>query len=223
MNSKLGMFSSVVAIGVLLLFVPVSSVVNAQENDRYYEDYQKYEIDRKSYSDVKYKEDKKKEPSMLLVKKDVLYCDVIANGTDLSRGCSITDESTVVGFEGPDSDRYVQECTLTEGDEGRLCESLDEDAFTMMVTDDIKIPGSKEGTKITFNGERYTVTEDVNIGEIRESIDSLCQKTGFDSGFIFEFVENPVFICTVFDNCSGIVEDKELKECTFENYLVFID
>ncbi|MGD1837231.1 MAG: hypothetical protein ACPKPY_04140, partial [Nitrososphaeraceae archaeon] len=166
---------------------------------------------------------KMKEPQMLLVKKDVLYCDVLANGTNNVNGCNISEELPLVGFQGPDSGRYVQDCTV----DAEVC-LINESIFDILVTDNIEFPGSEEGTKLNFNGERYTVTEDINAGVIIQDDDSLCQESGFDSGFVFNFeldgsALDSVFICTIFEDCSGIVEDGELKECIIKNYLVFVD
>ena len=214
MNSKFGMFS-VLVLGVMMLFIPASSLANAQEYDKYYEDEQ-YKKDNKSNEPViiiknepiqKKEKKKMKEPPMLIVKKDVLYCDLIANGTDFG-GCNSP-------FPGPNSDRYVQECTADF-----LGCSIDESSFNMVIRDDIEFPGSEEGTKLNFNGERFTVTEDVNLLEgIQQNsiVNSQCQEVGFDGGF---FLDN-LSICTLNEGeCSGIVQDSELKECTVKNYVV---
>ena len=42
---------------------------------------------------------------------------------------------------------------------------MNESSFDMIVTDNIEFPGSEDGTKINFNGERYTVNEDVKLFE----------------------------------------------------------
>ena len=213
MNFKFGIFS-VLALGIMMLLIPASSsLANAQEYDQYYEDEQ-YKKDNKSNEPViiiknepiqKKEKKKMKELPMLIVKKDVLYCDEIADGTGLSCG---------EFFPGPDSDRYVQECT----DDSLGC-SIDESSFDMVIRDDIEFPGSEEGTKLNFNGERFTVTEDVNVGEIRQNefVNSECQKVGFDGGFFLERLS----ICTLNEGeCSGIVQTSELKECTVKNYVV---
>ena len=249
MNSKFGMFS-VLVLGIMMLLIPATSVANAQEyDDRYYEE-QYEKVDKKSYNEPykkederksyyiddndKYKKDDKekseepiiiiknepivkkdkkkkmKEPPMLIVKKDVLYCDEIANG--MSPLVCLTEEDGP--FEGPDSDSYVQECT----DDNFGC-SIDEASFNIIVTDDIEFPGSEEGTKLNFNGERFTVTEDVNVGGIEQngSVNSQCQEVGFDGGFLLD----NLLICTLNEGeCSGIVQDSELKECTVKNYVV---
>ena len=212
MNSKFGMFS-VLVLGIMMLLIPVSSLANAQEYDQYYENEQ-YKKDNKSDEPViiiknepiqKKEKKEKKEHPMLLVKKDVLYCDRLTNSTGTNCGFPIP---------GPYSDRYVQECTTNNF----LCNTIDEAAFDMIVTDNIEFPGSEDGKKITFNGERFTVTEDANIGEIRqiEGVNSVCQEIGFDGGF-----ELAGFImCTLNEGeCSGIIQDGELKECTIKNYV----
>ena len=95
MDSKLGMFS-VLALGVMLLIPASSLLANAQEYDSYYNnnDNDEYYYEKDYYPQ---KDDKmKKEPPMLLVNKEVLFCNVIANGT--SGVCSFPN------FPGPVSD-----------------------------------------------------------------------------------------------------------------------
>ena len=249
MNSKVGMFS-VLVIGVMMLLIPATSVANAQEyEDRYYEDKQYKKVYKKSYNesynkenerksfyndDIKYKKDdreksdepviiiknepiqkkekkKMKEPPMLLVKKDVLYCDFTVDQGNVP--CLV--ESDLVG---PNSDKYVQECN-----NDFVCDRVNESSFDMIVTDNIEFPGSEDGKKINFNGERYTVTEESNIGIIDSNIeiDFECQEAGFDGGFILEGDFPILLFCTVFEgDCSGIVHYDEIKECTIENYLI---
>ena len=194
----------------------------------YYNDNEKYKKDDKEKSDepviiiknepiVKKEKKMMKEPPMLVVKKDVLYCDDIANSKDI--GCF--DGGDVP--PGPDSGRYVQECN--DGPLEGLCDEVNESSFDMIVTDNIEFPGSEDGKKITFNGERYTVSEEQNIGfKDNNGINSACQEAGFDLGFSvipFASFANEAFFCTVFEgDCSGIVQDGELKKCTVKNYLV---
>ena len=248
MNSKFGMFS-VLVLGVMMLLIPATSIANAQEyNDRYYEDEQYEKIDKKSYMEqykkkdderksyyndgkekneepviiiknepIQEKEKKKiKEPSMLLVKKDVLYCDVIADGS-FSGFCN--EDGSI---EGPESNRYVQICN----DDNPICNDFNEVAFDMIVTDDIEFPGSEEGTKLNLNGERFTVTEDSNIGFIEqdELVNSQCLEAGFNGGFNVEFLGGSLIsICKLnVGECSGIIPDGEIKECTVKNYIVFL-
>ena len=59
-----------------------------------------------------------KEPPMILVKKDVLYCDNIANGT--VSFCVVEEDKL-----GPDSDRYVQDCIVPNRFE-IVCDNFDE-------------------------------------------------------------------------------------------------
>ena len=220
---------SVLVFGIMMLLIPASSVANAQEyEDRYYEDEQYKKVDKKNSSDepviiiknepIQKKEKKKmKEPPMLLVKKDVLYCDEIANGT--SFGCDGRDI-------GPDSDVYVQECTATNQPYSDVCEQVNEEFFDITVTDNIEFQGSEEGTKLNFNGERYTVTEEQF--PFVEELDSGCQGFGFDTGFdVFIQADGSfqeIFVCTLFEGeCSDIVQKNELKECTVKNYIVGLD
>ena len=244
MNSKFGMFS-VLVLGVMMLLIPATSIANAQEyDDRYYEDKQYEKVDKKSYNEPYKKEDERKsyynddkekseepviiiknEPSvkkekkkmkelpMILIKKDVLYCDEIANGE--SDNCFGDN-----GLPGPESDRYVQECF---GGFQEFCNLIDESSFDMIITDNIEFPGSEDGKKITFNGERYTVSEEPNIGveEQNAELNSICQEAGFDGGFFVIGLGFDALFCTVFEGeCSEIVQNGELKECTVKNYLV---
>ena len=231
-TNKIGVFGALL-FGIMMLLIPATSMVSAQENDRYgktnndvyYEDDRYYEEiqynDRNGYYEDEYvyeeyyyppsHKDKKKEPSMLIVKKDVLYCDVIANGT--GRDCGFSP------IPGPDSDRYVQECIADDF----LCDNLNEATFEMIVTDNVEFPGSEEGKKLNFDGERYAVTEGTNLGIIERNSDFpfQCQIAGFDDGFI---LGTDIAICTVFEGeCSGIIQDGELKECTVKNYVVAVD
>ena len=239
MNSKFEMFS-ILVFGIVMLLIPASSLANAQE----YEDKEYKKIDKKSYNEQYKKKDERKayynddkekseepliiiknepivkkekkkemkEPPMLLVKKDVLYCDFVV-GEETSP-CSSDN-----GIAGPDSGKYVQQCN----DNDFVCENINESSFDMIVTDNIEFPGSEKGKKINFNGERYTVSEEPNIGIVGqdEGLDNQCQEAGFDSGFIVEGDFPLLIFCTVFDGeCSGIVQDGELKECTVKNYLI---
>ena len=256
MNSKFGMFSVLVLGIMMLLIPASSLANAQEYEDRYYEDKEYKKIDKKSYNEPYKKEDERKsyynddneqykkdnkekseepviiiknepiqkkekkkmmkEPPMLLVKKDVLYCDSIANDEEPFR-CNIESD-----IPGPDSGRYIQECNNNEF----VCDRVDESSFDMIVTDNIEFPGSEDGKKITFNGERYTVSEEPNIGFINQNsnLNANCQEAGFDGGLeLFGFGFDAEF-CTVFEGkCSGIVQDGELKECTIKNYLVDFD
>ena len=224
--------------------------------DKYYEDEQYEKIDKKSYNesykkddegksnysddDDKYKKDVKekseepiiiiknepiqkkekkkmmKEPPMLVVKKDVLYCDDIVNNV-APFTCDI--ESDILG---PDSGSYIQDC----GNDEFVCDIIHESSFDMIVTDNIEFPGSEDGKKINFNGERYTVTEEFNLGieEPNSFRNSQCQEAGFDGSLDIFLFGTDIEICTIFEGeCSGIVQDGELKECTIKNYLVDLD
>ena len=234
-KSKIGVFS-ILAFGVLMLLIPATSIVNAQEYDRYgkvndvyFGDNMYYEeiqySDRNGYYEDKYvyeeyyyppshKDKKEKEPSMLLVKKDVLYCDSY-DGSDQS----CRENGNIIGLE---SGRYGQDCTTTMGSAGEVCNNINEETFTIMVTDKVEFPGSENGTKLTFNGERFTVTENVNVGtKFVDNANSLCQEAGFDSGFFVGLDNTAVLICTLNEgDCSGIIQDGELKECTVKNYVI---
>ena len=213
MNSKFGIFS-VLIFGVMMLLIPAAaaSLVNAQEYDQYYENELYKKKDDKKSSDesviimknepIQKKEKKeKKEPSRLLVKKELLFCDEIANGTDNSCGGD--------GFLGPNSYRYVQECNATTGIEGDTCENIDHSLFEIIVTDNIEFPGSEEGTKLNFNGERYTVreNEEFDFGFPSEVLPSACKASVFDDGIVIS-VESGIIAgsCISFEGeCNGIV------------------
>ena len=73
--------------------------------------------------------------------------------------------------------------------------------------------------------ERFTVTEDLNFGELQqdEFVASQCQEAGFDDGFRLSFGTDliPMVFCVDFEGyCSGIISNGELKECTVTNYVV---
>ena len=222
-KTKIGVFGALL-FGVMILLIPATSIASAQEyedrygkvNDVYYEDdryYYEDDNDEYVYEEYYYPKNKnEKEPPMLLVKKDVLYCDVLANGTDTNCGFN--------PIPGPDSERYVQECTA----DIFLCNNITEDSFKMIVTDDVEFPSSEDGTKLNFNGERYTVTEEQNIGNIvQDNANSVCQESGFDSGFTVIFSDNLYLICVLNEGeCSGIIQDGELNECTIKNYLTAV-
>ena len=220
-------------IGVMMLLIPSSSLGNVQKYDNNYEDEQFYDgvyrnddyknqtmkmINHTRKKDDKtdepiiiiknesiVKKEKMKESPMFLVKKDVLYCDSFS-GTN--------DQRCIDSIPPPNSERWVQTCTL----DNQVCNTIDEELFKMIVTDDIEFSGSEDGTKLNLNGDRFTVTEEVNLGREDPETTSLCQEAGFDNGFLLN--EN-IIICTEFeDECSGIVEKGELKECTVENYVV---
>ena len=229
MNSTVVMFS-VLIIGIMMLFIPSTSLANAQEyDDRHYEDEQYYDS---GYRDDDYKKsgyendktdepiiiiknepivkkDKKKmmkEPPMLLVKKDVLYCDSFSG---------VSDQRCIDPIPDKNSERWVQTCSL----DNEVCNTIDEEFFNMIVTDDVKFSGSEDGTKLNLNGERFTVTEMASMGQQQDQETTLlCQEAGFDDGFL---VNENIIICTLFEGkCSGIVEREELKECTVKNYVV---
>ncbi|MGD1837591.1 MAG: hypothetical protein ACPKPY_05985, partial [Nitrososphaeraceae archaeon] len=135
------------------------------ENEQYKKDYKSDEpiIIIKNEPIIKEEKKKMKEPPMLLVNKEILFCDVIANGT--SDFCELP-------LPGPDSNRYVQKCT------SEICQDINPTIFDIKITPDIVFEGSQEGTKLNFNGERFTVTEESTL--IDEEFVLSCQKAGFD-------------------------------------------
>ena len=230
-NYKIGVFSALI-FSVLMLTIPASSLANAQEYNKDYEENTVYEEsynkeDKKSSEDpliiiknepFKHKEKKKekkmKEPAMLLVEKEVLFCDTIAS--DEGNFC----ENDLPNLPGPDSGRYV-ECT----DEGFFdaCEKINAELFNIVVTDDIEFLGSEEGTKLTYNGERYTVTEENTLTFESDEDVAECQASGFDSATGVFTEDLDALVCILFEgDCSGFVQDKELKECTVKNYVVAV-
>ena len=241
-TKNVGIFS-ILAFGIMMLLIPATSIASAQEYDRYYEEKDRhsndygYENDRyyedyrqTSYDDPYKKNDKDsnkpviiienkvpvkkkvmKEPPMVLVNKEVLFCDVIANGTD-----SICFDPSPPDFPGPNSDRYVQECTSEQ------CEDINTEIFDLTLTSDVEFPASEEGTKLNIKGERYTVVEENIIPG--GPFPFFCQQSGFDTAT--EHIVDGLFVgsCMIAEgDCSGFVQEGELKECTIKNYVVSIE
>ena len=231
MNSKFGMFS-VLVFGVIMLLIPASSLANAQEYGQYYENKSyEYNDDKKNNEPVIivknepiYKKEKKekKEPPILFVKKELLFCDSIASKNDDETSCDRPNSDL---FLGPDSGRYIKGCSSEE------CEGINPSIFDIKITDDIKFSGSEKGTIVNLNGggERFTVIEKKSKTESsspQENINNICQFSGFDGGIIglFDINEEREFTsCILFEgDCSGLVQDKEQKECIVKNYVVNI-
>ena len=251
MNSKIGMFS-ILTLGVMMLLIPATSIANAQEydkyykekerynddysydNERYYDDYRQTD-DRKSYYEEPYKkgdkkdkpviivknepipqkEKKMKEPPMVLVNKELLFCDLIANGTE--NDCILRNQNGPPSFPEPDSDRYVENCTNEQ------CEDIEIDSFEFTLLPQVDFPASEEGTKLNIVGERYTVVEKNEF--INSPYPFFCQNSGFDTA-VFTPLENGLaaLSCVLFEGeCSGFVQDGELKECTVKNYVVEVE
>ena len=220
---------------------------NDNNNDRYYDDYrqtsydkQYKKVDNKKESDRpviivdnkipiphhEKKEKKMKEPPMVLVTKEVLFCDDIANGED--------DECFLDApfFPGPNSDRYVQQCN------DEICSEIEDSSFEIKVENANIFEGDEDGTKLTYNGERFTVTEENSnavetflVGQFAGPetslvLEQICQDSGFDSSYVFGMFGDgilPILSCVDFEGeCSGIVQDGELKECAVKNYVVWI-
>ena len=207
------------------------------ENERYYDDYRQTD-DRKSYYEEPYKkgdkkdkpvviiknepvpqkEKKMKEPPMVLVNKEVLFCDEIANGTSIE--CFEFEQQGPPTFPGPDSNRYVQDC------DNEQCEDIDASVFEIKIENANIFEGSEEGTKHNLDIRQYLVTEpgDNAFGFPAEEF---CEASGFDSGYaeILDFSEPDVLIsCVLFEGeCSGTVQYGEQKECTVKNYVVSIE
>ena len=216
---------SVLVLGIMILLISATSIANAQQYDSYYEDdryyYEDYDneyVYDEYYYPPQHKDKKHKESPMLLVDKEILFCDVIANGTSIS---CVEEFNNNIFVPKPDSNRYVQDCTNIQ------CQEINASLFTIKITDNIKFQGSEEGTKLNFNGERFTVTEEFIKTELSEDIKKICQDSGFYNGGIIKlFTENnnkelEFASCVLFEGeCSDIVQNKELKECTVENYVV---
>ena len=214
-----------------------------KRDDRYYDDYRPVD-DRKSYDSYQepYKKvdnkkendrpviivknkipipnqekEKKKEPPMVLVNKEILFCDLIANGTD--NQCFIEDEG--LSLPGPNSDRYVQNCNDEQ------CEDIDASTFKIKIENANVFEGSEEGTKHNLDVRQFLVTEesDDELGVfIIPPVKAFCQDAGFDSGYtdILDVNEpNIVASCVLFEgDCSGTVQFGEQKECTVKNYVI---
>ena len=222
---------SVLVLGVMMLLISATSIVNAQQyDDRYYykDDQYYYDDDDNEYVYDEYyypptHKDKKenKELPMVLVNKEILFCDTIANGTSIS---CVEEFNNNIFVPKPDSNRYVQDCTNIQ------CQEINASLFTIKITDNIEFPGSEQGTKLNFNGERFTVTEEFIKTKLSEDINKICKDFGFDNGGIIKLFNDETnnelkefASCVLFGDCSDIVQDKELKECTVENYVVAID
>ena len=187
------------------------------ENEiREYEKYQK-DYNKEVYKDkptiiienkVPVKKKVMKEPPMILVNKEVLFCDVIANGT--SSDC--VEEPFDV--PGPDSPRYVQDCNDAQ------CQDINSETFGLKVTDDKEFQGSEDGTKVSLDGKGFVVEENSNLGTSAGE-EFACVEAGFDSA-TFEDIGDGVVVasCVLFEGeCSGEIRHGELKECTVKNYV----
>ena len=198
------------------------------DNDKYYDDYRKTSYDNE-YKKVDKKEndrpviivenkipipqkdkEKKKEQSMILVNKEVLFCDSLANGTsDFCEG---------EGIPGPNSDRWVQQCNDEQ------CEDIDVELFTIKIDKDVEFQGSEDGTKINLSENTFVVKESGPVGDNVGPFGDLCEEAGFDDVTV-EFLDNDIIIsCLLYEGeCSGIIEDEKQRECTVKNHIIAID
>ena len=208
MSSRRGIFGALLFATILVM--PLTTFnANAQE----YIDYNKYNDKNKDYYFYPPK-DKKQDP-MLVVIKELFICeDLIEQGETFCDGEPF--------FPEPTSDRYV-ECT------DNTCDPLGPETFEITIEDKLVFEGSEEGTKINFNGERYTVVEESSQeNEINDKLDFLCKQSGFDEGLEQSFnilnEEIDVGVCAIFEGeCSGILKKGELNECTVKNYITSIE
>ena len=86
MNSKNGIFS-ILTLGVMMLLIPATSIANAQEYDKYYNEHERYNDDysyeneryyddyrqtddRKSYYEEPYKKSDKKDKPVVIIKNE---------------------------------------------------------------------------------------------------------------------------------------------------------
>ena len=71
----------------------------------------------------------------------------------------------------------------------------------LYVTDNIEFPGSEEGTKLNFKGERYTVTETGDSSENEEEFNIDCQRNGFDKGIVISamIITQRFASCVIFE------------------------
>ena len=222
--------------------------IQYQDDERYYNEYRQDDY-RKSYDNeykkvdkkendrsviivdnkipIPYKEkEKKKEPPMLIVNKEVLFCDIIADGN--STNCF--EQGTNSIFPESNSGRYVQNCNDEQ------CQGIDDSSFEIKVENANIFEGNEDGTKLTFNGERFTVTEE-NSNAVETAlvgfnpafsleIEFACQDSGFDSSYVFGIPDGefPIISCVDFEgDCSGFVQYGESKECTVKNHIVAVD
>ena len=257
-TKNVGVFG-VLLFGVMMLLIPATSIANAQEYDRYYQEKDRYSNDygyekdryydeyrqndyRNSYGNEYKKVDKKsekypiiienkipvphkvkekkKELPMLTVNKEVLFCDLVANGTN-----NVCGEPP--SWPGPNSDRWVQQCSSDD------CEGIDESSFEIKVEQANVFEGSEKGTKLNF-GVPFNVIEqrsegaDAFLKEEESGIlleaEFLCEEiAGFEGSFV-DFIDidsGDVFIsCVLFEgDCSGTILNGEHKECTVKNHI----
>ncbi|MGD1834163.1 MAG: sialidase family protein [Nitrososphaeraceae archaeon] len=222
----IAMFSLVSVSSISFLLLPnIDNNVNAQieydDNENYYKDDRDYYKDDSYYYD-KYNDDyyypakdneQAREPPTLLVDKEVLFCDMI---TKRSGNACIEPESIL--FSGPESGRYVQECSSEK------CEGINPSMFDIKITEDIEFQGSEEDTKLNY-GERFTVIQKVKLESSSEDIDRICQLSGFDNGFVdsFDNGEREFISCILFEgDCNGFVQD-ELNRCTVKNFIIAVE
>ncbi|MGD1837469.1 MAG: sialidase family protein [Nitrososphaeraceae archaeon] len=222
----IAMFSLVSVSSISFLLLPnIDNNVNAQieydDNENYYKDDRDYYKDDSYYYD-KYNDDyyypakdneQAREPPTLLVDKEVLFCDVI---TKRSGNACIEPESIL--FSGPESGRYVQECSSEK------CEGINPSIFDIKITEDIEFQGSEEDTKLNY-GERFTVIQKVKLESSSEDIDRICQLSGFDNGFVdsFDNGEREFISCILFEgDCNGFVQD-DLNGCTVKNFIIAVE
>ncbi|MGD1838623.1 MAG: hypothetical protein ACPKPY_11285 [Nitrososphaeraceae archaeon] len=222
-KSKIGVFSALM-FGVMMLLIPATSIASAQEYDKYYKEndiYGKdygygYDNDRpviiiKNQFSEPHKDKKMKEPPMVLVNKEVLFCDLIANGSNSS---CVEEPFTV---PGPDSGRYVQDCTDAQ------CQDINAETFGLKVSGDKEFQGSEDGTKVNLDGKGFVVEENSNLGTSAGE-EFACVEAGFDSA-TFEDIGDGLVVasCVLFEGeCSGDIRYGELKECTVTNYVIDI-
>ena len=114
-----------------------------------------------------------KEPSMVLVNKDVLFCD--------GDGCK--------DIPGPNSDSWIEQCNE------QSCEFVDESAFNTKVVNDKGFEVSEKGTKLNLEVGKFLVTaerdilsdlifSDLTDPDVPFEIDQDCEDAGFDASLI---------------------------------------
>ena len=247
-ENKAGIFSVIFVALTLLLIMNLPININAQsyedelekvgnnyyDADKYYAELEHghdgiYSEDDYIYKESYYpsKDNINKDPSMLLVKKEVLVCDSLIDSSQLnstiseSDGCANLDQSPFF-IEGPNSGRYVA-CD----NDNELCQ-IDESFFDISIDlDKIDIKGSAEGVKLNFDGQPFNVKEetpDINAQFDSELANLLCRSAGFDSGLsIVTQIPEPEeiqLICTLNQGeCSGVIPEGVSKECTVKNYI----
>ncbi|MGD1836772.1 MAG: hypothetical protein ACPKPY_01785 [Nitrososphaeraceae archaeon] len=222
-KTKIGVFGALM-FGVMMLLIPATSIASAQEYDKYYKEKDRYgkdygygyDNDRpviiiKNQFSEPHKDKKMKEPPMVLVNKEVLFCDVVANGTEDDCDNPVPE---------PNSDRWVQECTSEQ------CQGINPSTFDIAVTNTNLFEASEQSTKVNLDIRNFVVSEPSPV-PTGPGFEFDCFEAGFD-GVVVDFRDDGSNLqfasCVLFEGeCSGTVQHGEQKECTVKNYVFAVE